>query len=111
MKMIVAIVHDEDAYFVIDFLNKAGFRATKLASTGGFLRMGNTTILIGCSDAEVEKALEIIKEHAKTRKSIAITTQPYMNSDIGYIAAAVPYEVVVGGATVFVIPVERQEKY
>ena len=111
MKLIISIIHDEDARFVVEGLNKRGFQATKLASTGGFLRQGNTTVLVGCEDEKVEDALEIIKENAKTRTSIAIATNNHTASEIGGTLTAVPYEVTVGGATVFVVPIEQFIKF
>ena len=54
MKLIIAIVQDEDANRLVSSLMEAGFGATKLATTGGFLRAGNTTLLIGVEDERLE---------------------------------------------------------
>ncbi len=67
MKLIVAVVQNDDADAVIDALLESNFRATRLASTGGFLRRGNTTLLIGVQDEQVDTVLELIREHAVTR--------------------------------------------
>ena len=54
MKLVLAIIHDEDSQKLTTALNRARFQVTKLASTGGFLRVGNTTMLIGCRFLEKE---------------------------------------------------------
>jgi len=102
MKLIIAIVHDEDAHRLIKALTKTDFRVTKLASTGGFLKSGNTTLLIGTSEDEVDKAINLIEEKCKTRKEITTTTALMGENNI----MGMPLEITVGGATVFVIDVE-----
>lgn len=87
MKLIIAIIHDEDAASVSEALLGAGYRVTKIASKGGFLRKGSATILIGVEDAQVEEALQIIREHC-----------------------AAPAEPAIKRGTVFVLPVERFEQ-
>jgi len=62
MKMIIAILRDVDSDPVSHSLTSASYRVTVIASTGGFLRRGNTTLLIGTEDEKVEKALDIIKQ-------------------------------------------------
>lgn len=111
MKLIIAIIHDEDARSVLEELIRKGFKATKLASTGGFLRQGNTTILVGCMDELVSDVIEIIKEKAQTRTSVALSTNTYMAAETGSPVHTVPYEVTVGGATVFVMPIEQYIKF
>ncbi len=104
MKLIVAIIQDEDASRLVSQLMKNGFGATKLATTGGFLRAGNTTLLIGVDDEKLQAAMKIIEEVCKSRKQIT-TASPAMGSMPG--AAACPVEVTVGGATVFVLSVDQ----
>lgn len=108
MKLIFAIVHDEDSQKVTDTLNSLGYSATKLCSTGGFLRTGNTTLMIGIEDKELENVLYIIKSNSKSHKQ-------YMQiSDHGALAGSIEtggIEVNVGGSTVFVTSVERMEKF
>ena len=67
MKLIVAVVQDQDSNRLSAALTKSDFRATKLASTGGFLRSGNTTFLIGTDDSLVPKAAELIRENCRSR--------------------------------------------
>jgi uncharacterized protein YaaQ len=63
MKMIIAILRDVDSDPVSHALTTASYRVTVIASTGGFLRRGNTTLLIGTEDEKVEKALEVIRQN------------------------------------------------
>lgn len=105
MKLVLAIINDEDAQKLISHLNKNSFQVTKLASTGGFLRVGNTTILIGVEEEKLEQVLELIKEKCHTTKRITAAGQPYANGAEGYLPY--PIEVTAGGATVFVVDVEQ----
>ena len=109
MKMVVAIVQDKDANRLSTALVEHNFRATKLASTGGFLKSGNTTFLIGTKDYRVEKALQVIKDHCQSREQHVIPTTPLG----GYTDSYVPYTVhiQVGGATVFVLPIEQFHQF
>ena len=70
MKLIIAIIRDSDNETVSRALTSADFRVTCVASTGGFLRRGQSTLLIGLEDDQVDRALEII------RNSCAIPTEP-----------------------------------
>ncbi len=107
MKMIVAIVQDDDASRLVSQLMKGGFGVTKLATTGGFLRAGNTTLIIGVDDEKLSSAMSIIEHVCKSRKQVA-SAPTTMNGASGmYAAASYPVEVTVGGATVFVLPVEQ----
>ena len=65
MKLIIAIVNNDDAHFVNTGLTAEGFQITKISSTGGFLLNGNSTFFLGVEDARVDRALEIIKAHSK----------------------------------------------
>ena len=103
MKLILAIVSNEDSSALMTELNKANFQVTKLATTGGFLRVGNTTLIVGTEDDKVEEVLEIIKTESRQRTEVIPSTATY---DVGRYASF-PVEVQVGGATVFVIDVEQ----
>lgn len=65
MKLIITVVQNKDADEVVDALVSAEFRATRFASTGGFLRRGNTTIMIGVQDDQVDQVLNIIRDEAR----------------------------------------------
>ena len=105
MKLIIAIVQDEDASHLISELMNEGFSVTKLATTGGFLRAGNTTLLVGVDDEKFDPCMDIIKKVCKSRKQIA----PSPASMVGMPGSYTPYpiEVVVGGATIFVLTVDQ----
>ena len=105
MKLIIAIVQDEDASRLMSTLLNEGYRVTKLATTGGFLRAGNTTLLLGVEDDKYDGAIEIIEKVCKSRKQIA--TSPSTMSGSPGVYVPYPIEVVVGGATVFVMNVEK----
>jgi len=66
MKLIIAIIRDEENDLVSRTLTQESFRVTFIASTGGFLRSGRSTLLIGVEDGRVQRALEIIKECCAT---------------------------------------------
>lgn len=105
MKLIVAIVQDKDASTLSNALVDHNVQATKLATTGGFLRAGNTTFLIGVEDKQVDEVLRIIKDTSHARDQFMT---PPVNVDVtGDSSMAYPIEVQVGGATVFVLPVEQ----
>ncbi len=107
MKLIIAIVQDEDSSRLINTLMKEGFSVTKLATTGGFLRAGNTTLLLGVEDEKIRHAMDIIEKICKSRKQVATapTTMPAPGGMYG--ASTYPVEVTVGGATVFVLTVDQ----
>ena len=103
MKMILGILNTDDAPVVIQHLNKAGYFVTRLATSGGFLRAGNVTILVGVDDDKVQKVLDIIHQYSRSRKQLMPTTS---ESGIGFFPT-MPVEVQVGGATIFVLSVDQ----
>lgn len=108
MKLIISIVQDEDASRLINALMTEGFRVTKLATTGGFLRAGNTTLLVGVEDDKLQQAMEVIEKICKSRKQVATTPTPVSGTTGMYMPF--PVEVTVGGATIFVLDVEQFKK-
>ena len=107
MKLIIAIVQDEDSSRLVSQLMKNGYGVTKLATTGGFLRAGNTTLLIGVDDDKMPAVMDIIEHVCKSRKQV--TTAPAAMGNMGGMAGAASYpvEVTVGGATIFVLTVDQ----
>ena len=106
MKLIIAIVQDEDSSRLLTGLMNKGFGVTKLATTGGFLKAGNTTLLIGVEDERVQEAIEAIESVCKSRKQLtAAHTSVSGVSTGGYVPF--PVEVTVGGATLFVLSVDQ----
>ena len=108
MKLVIAIVQDEDAVRLVGKLMDEGFSATKLATTGGFLRAGNTTLLIGVDEAKLEQCMAVIEKVCKSRKQMAAS--PTSMSGMSGAYSPYPIEVLVGGATVFVLGVEQFRK-
>ena len=103
MKLIFAIVSNDDASDVSSALTKENFYVTRLATTGGFLRAGNTTIIVGTEDERVQQCIDIIGEQSKRRTEIVPSTASY---DVGRYSSF-PVEVQIGGATIFVLDVEK----
>lgn len=64
MKLIVAILHNTDGESTLEALTQAGFRVTRVAATGGFLRRGNVTLLIGTDEKQLPDAMQILREHS-----------------------------------------------
>lgn len=110
MKLLIAIVQDEDTSRLMNKLMNEGFGATKLATTGGFLRSGNTTLLIGVDDEKVSTVMDIIERTCKSRKQMAPVHAP-MSGSAGMYVPAYPVQVTVGGAIVFVMDVEQFHKF
>ena len=104
MKLIIAIVNRDDAGDVTHRLTKAGFMSTRLSTTGGFLRAGNATLLIGTEDEKVPQVIAVLNECCSRRTEI-------INASTGSYAeqffTSFPVEVTIGGATVFVLNVEQ----
>ncbi|MFC6292945.1 hypothetical protein BHU61_12780 [Macrococcus epidermidis] len=109
MKMIIAIVQDQDSQSLSDVLTKNNFRTTKLASTGGFLRAGNTTFLCGVEDERVNELLTLINGTCGNREQVVTPVTPMGGNADAYIPY--PVEVEVGGATVFVMPIEQFHQF
>lgn len=106
MKLVLAIVSNDDSGSVSRALTKEGFSVTKQATTGGFLMAGNTTLLIGVDDEKVQQVMDIVANHSRKRTQMMPTNASY---GVG-MYTSFPVEVTVGGATVFVLDVERFEK-
>ncbi|MFC0233474.1 cyclic-di-AMP receptor [Vagococcus entomophilus] len=109
MKLILAIVQDKDSNRLSNEFVDANVRATKLSTTGGFLKSGNTTFIIGIEDERINEVLEIIKNICQSREQFVTTP---VSLDIS-VDSHMPYpiEVQVGGATVFVMPVDSFHQF
>ena len=70
-KLIIAVVQNEDADNVVDALLEDEFRATRLASTGGFLRRGNTTLMVGADEDQIDRILDLVRSNARSGNSPA----------------------------------------
>ncbi|MDD7672795.1 MAG: cyclic-di-AMP receptor [Clostridia bacterium] len=107
MKMILGILNNDDAPLAIQHLTKDGFFVTKLSTSGGFLRAGNVTILVGVEDEKVQPVIDIIHQHAHSRMQLMPTVS---EAGVAFFPT-MPVEVRVGGATIFVLDVDRFEKF
>lgn len=104
MKLVIAIVQDQDEAVLGNAFREANISATKLSSTGGFLKHGNTTFLVGTEDENVDSILDIIRDSSKQREQIvAYPANLDMNLEV---ATSFPMKVEVGGAIVFVLPID-----
>ncbi|APM41091.1 cyclic-di-AMP receptor [Clostridium kluyveri] len=105
MKLIIAIVQDDDSGDLLKVLTEHEFKVTKLATTGGFLKAGNTTLMIGVEEDGVDKVVAYIEQVCKTRKQV-ITAPSSVASATGIY---MPYsmEIEVGGANIFVVDVDK----
>lgn len=83
MKLITAIVQNDDANKLISALREHGFSSTKMSSTGGFLSSGNTTVISGVEDDMVDEAIEIIRKICKTKKKVTAAIPPGSFSTVG----------------------------
>ncbi|MEA4823767.1 MAG: cyclic-di-AMP receptor [Clostridiaceae bacterium] len=106
MKMVLAIINQDDANMVVNALMQEGYSITKLSTTGGFLRAGNMTILVGVEDEKVPKVLNIIHKQSHSRRQVIPTASEL---GMGYYPS-MPVEVTVGGATVFVLNVDQFQR-
>ncbi len=103
MKLVLAIVSDEDCSDVTSALTKDSFQVTRLATTGGFLKSGNSTLICGVEDSKVDTVISIIEKHSKKRTQIVPSNGAF---DVGHLGTY-PIEVQVGGATIFVLDIEQ----
>jgi uncharacterized protein YaaQ len=108
MKLVVAIVHHEDAGALVDALLEHDHRATRLHSSGGFLKQSNATIIVGVEDDRVEEILGLVRESCTARTQVVNPMPPIMEP--GEFFMPYPLEVEVGGATVFILSVDRLER-
>ena len=108
MKLVIAVVQGEDAQRTVEALTHAGVGSTRISSTGGFLQQGNVTLLVGVDEDNVAATVKIIRENCRERSRFLTPVMP--SAEPGDFLAAFPVEVQVGGATVFVVPVDSFEK-
>lgn len=107
MKLVIGIVNSDDANDLISEITKASFQATKLSTSGGFLKLGNVTVLVGVDDEKVDEVVGIFNNCCSRRTQMVPTTPPYLGE--GFVSAA-PVEVTIGGATLFILDVDKMIK-
>jgi len=109
MKLVVAIVHTKNANDCADSLTRSGFVCTRVNSFGGFLEKDNVTLLVCVDDPRVDDAIAAIRSKARPRHEALESSVP-MAAVGGGRRSSPGLDVEVGGATVFVVPVERFER-
>ncbi len=107
MKLVIGVINSDDANDLLSEITKASFQATKLATSGGFLKMGNVTVLVGVEDSQVDEVVEIFKNCCSRRKQMIAATPSFLGE--GLVTGA-PVEVTIGGATLFIIDVDKMIK-
>ena len=108
MKLVIAVVQDADAEACADALTGAGFVCTRLTTHGAFLDVHNTTLMLGVDDIKVDEVIALLGQHARQRVA-ALHAAVAMPAPLGPVVSS-NVEVEVGGATVFVLPMERMER-
>lgn len=108
-RLVMMIVSDTDADALQKSLVDGKYPVTKVGSTGGFLRRGSVTIFSGVPQAQVDSVIAIVNDvcHAR-REFVPIQTLPFIGDGA---FSAEPVEVRVGGAIVFVLPVEHYQRF
>jgi uncharacterized protein YaaQ len=109
MKLTVCVVHGRDKNRLTEALIKSGYKFTIIGSTGGFLREGNTTMLIGVEDDQVDALAEILRANCQTREQV-VNVMPFESGAPGAYLAS-PVKVPVGGAVMFVLPVDAFHRF
>jgi uncharacterized protein YaaQ len=109
MKLVVSIVHSDDAGQLVESLTQAGYGATIISTTGGFLRQGNSTVFVGTDDQKVPDVLKLVQASCQKRRHLINPLPPVMEPGEMYMPT--PVDVEVGGATVFVLEVTQSEQF
>lgn len=109
MKLCVAIIHNRDKNRVTDELVRAGFKFTIIGSTGGFLREGNTTFLIGLEESEIPLLKEVFQANCCAREQIVNVGTPEVGPQAAFIPS--PIKVPVGGAVMFMLNVDEFHRF
>jgi len=105
MKLVIAVIQGDDLSAVRRVLPAAGFRLTEVDSLGGFLRENNVTLFIGTEAARLAELWRLLGDNCLTRTEYISPFQPAYGA--GELFLPRPVEVQVGGATVWVLDVER----
>ena len=108
-KMILAVIQGDDYHDAVSELNEKGFYATILHSSGGFLKKQSVTIMVGLNHEDLEKALDILKRHGERT---VVQYQPLISgSSVQPMATAIPVPTQLGGVVLFVLDIDRHERY
>ena len=110
MKLILAIIRDKEASALMESLIDEGFKVTKISSTGGFLKLGNTTLLLGVDEDRLETAMQVIKNSVKSSTK-SVQPPEHRGAKSGSNIKEPTELPNVGGATIFMVNVDKFIKY
>lgn len=106
MKLLIAIINNDDSHRILNAIGRAGLYATKLSTSGGFLRSGNLTLIMGVEDERVDEALDILRRNCSKREETTTPIPAFADDMI----SSIPVKITVGGAVVFVLDVDQFHK-
>ena len=104
MKLLVGIVNSDDANELLNEMNKLSFQATKLSTSGGFLKTGNITCLVGVEEERLDELISVFEKCCSRRTQMVPTAPPFIGE--GFLSTA-PVEITIGGATIFILDVDK----
>lgn len=109
-KLLLAVLQGDDYENVVSELNKNGFYVTLLNSVGGFLKKRSVTIMVGLEEARLDAALAILKKQAGERVQ-TVYQSPMIREPMMDTSPMIPMKVPCGGVAVFVLDMDRMERY
>lgn len=110
-KLVLAVLQGDDYDNTVQELNAAGFFVTLLSSTGGFLKKKSTTVMIGVEKAQLQQLLDILKRCAGKRVETVYQNVTLPHAGGMTAIPPIPVDRLLGGAAVFVMDLERIEKF
>ena len=110
-KLILAVLQGDDYADTVDELNRSGFFATVLSSTGGFLKKRSVTLMIGVEERQVQAVLDILKQCAGRRQQMTYSDLSMSAGGPSPSLPMMPVQMNVGGVVVFVMDLDDLKKY
>ena len=107
MKLILAVIQHEDEGALTEAMELEGMSVTRIGSSGGFLRASNVTLMTAVEDQQVKQVMALLGKHCKRRTKKAHPRAPSTQAPERFLGA-IPVQI--GGATVFILSLERVEK-
>lgn len=107
MKLVLAVIHNDDTMVVTSELTRRNFYVTRLSTSGGFLMVGNTTLLIATEDERVDALKDVLKQFCTTRKHVNASLESFGK---GLRNGSIAEEITEGGASIIVLNIENFEK-
>ena len=110
-KLLLAVIQGDDYTETVDDLNRGGFFATVLSSTGGFLKKRSMTLMIGVEEAQLQAVLDILKQCAGRRQQMTYSNLSMSAGGPTPSIPMMPVQVSVGGVAVFILDLDDIQKY